>query len=250
MPDDRFGDIGERRSAAERLAELDARPEPGGEGSPSQKAPPPARPGSRYSWVVGVAALVLIIVATYNTLFVGEAGEGFQGLDPGTPAPEFAAPTPGSDLEGDANVIQSREGTDSGVPPACEVRGAGVVTVCGAPLRPLAVTFVTTGCEEALDVVEDVRGDFPGVRFVAVYSNESPEEIGALARGRWGFEIAVDPDRPEIFNLYRAGDCPTTVLVEQGGDVRRTLLGPRTEDELRTSLERLVSGRRAGEGSA
>ncbi|HEV2075717.1 MAG TPA: hypothetical protein VGR10_05725, partial [Thermoleophilaceae bacterium] len=229
-------------SAAERLADLDPVPERR-ESRPAGSGPPPsARTGSRYAWVVGLAVFVLIAGAVYTSLFSGPVGEGFRGIEPGTPAPDFALPTPTSDVEGDANVIQRRDAEAASVPPACEVREAGVVTVCGAPFRPLAVTFVTTGCEAALDRVESVRADFPDVRFVAVYSDESPAEVADLMASRgWGFEVAVDPDRPEVFNLYRAGDCPTTVLVERGGDVERTVLGPLSEGELRAALRDLTA---------
>jgi hypothetical protein len=263
VPDDRFGDLdpSEARrggrsaeggpdpaggpgqgSAAERLSELDARePEPD---RPSPEVPPPARPGSRYAWVVGVAALLAVLVATYTTLVQGEGtGEGFRGPEPGEPLPAFAAPAPTSDLEGDANVIQREDvSPDAEVPPACDVHGRGVVRVCAAPF-PVVITFVTEGCESQLDVVEAVREDFRAVRFVGVYSNSSLEDVAELVRTRgWGFDIAVDPDRPEIFNLYRAGDCPTTVFAEAGGNVVRTLNGTVPEQELRAAAADVAPG--------
>lgn len=251
MPDDPFGDLGpgrgERRDPArpggpaDRLSELDER-------DLEREAPTtPHRPRSRYTWVVGVAALILIIAAAWNSLFNVGAGEGFRGPEPGSQLPEFAAPAPTSDLEGNANIIQREDAASSDAPPACEVTGPDIVTVCD-PQEPLVVTFVTTGCEQALDVVETVRGDFPEARFVAVYSGESSEEIAELvASNGWGLDVAVDPDRPEIFNLYRAGDCPTTVLASEGGEVERTILGPLPEEELRAAVAAIGEDRRGGD---
>ena len=40
-------------------------------------------------------------------------------------------------------------------------------------------------------------------------------------------------------NLYRVGGCPTTVFANRGGRVRRTVLGPLTEDQLVAEARRL-----------
>ena len=62
----------------------------------------------RYSIVVGLIFLALIVVATVHTLS-GGGGEGTLGLDrqpPRWPLPEFAVPGAAGQLEGDANVAQ------------------------------------------------------------------------------------------------------------------------------------------------
>jgi hypothetical protein len=245
-PDERAG-AGDERSAADRLAELDERAERQERERSAEPAPPP-RVGSRYGWVVGVVALIAIAFAAYNSLVEVGTGEGVRGPEPGRPLPEFAAPTPTSGLEGDANVIQRGEApTGSETPPACDVSGPGVVTVCGESGEPVVLTFVTTGCEEALDVVEDVRADFPDVRFVGVYSGESPDDVAQLAEQHgWGFEVAVDPDRPEVFSLYRAGDCPTTVLAAADGTVAGTALGPLDADDLSARIGEAADARPGG----
>lgn len=247
MPEDSFRDLdpGAREkggpSAAERLSELDAAPDAE---EPRRDEPKPARPGGRYMWVVGVAAAIVIIVVSINSL--PNAGRGFRGPQPGRPLPAFAAPSAAGDLDGDANIRQRGEGSpEQGAVPACWVRGPGVVKVCDAPYRHQVVTFVTDGCEDQLDRVEDVRADYPDVSFVGVVSGESRAEVTRLAAGHdWAFPVAADPDNG-VFNLYRAGDCPTTTLAYRGGEVRDTLLGPLAApalaaavDELRADAER------------
>ena len=72
MPEDRFADLGggeEKRSAAERFEELDERsPEP------QPKPPEPPRRG-RYTWVVGIAFVLAIIVARGATSLLRSTGD-------------------------------------------------------------------------------------------------------------------------------------------------------------------------------
>ena len=61
----------------------------------------------RYSLLVGLLFLALVVVATIRTL--GGEGGGTLGLDaqpPRWPLPEFAVPGAAGELEGDANVSQ------------------------------------------------------------------------------------------------------------------------------------------------
>ena len=271
MPEDRFGDLdpaerrgrgaeGERRpgagdepggpgarrdpgqrSAAEQLADLDDQPDPGEEGAAT---PPSARTGSRYAWVVGVAVFLLIAVAVVNTL--PNSGRGREGPQANETLPDFAAPSAAGGEDGDANIRQGGGGTDeAGVVPACEVRGAGVVNICQLRARPVVLTFVAPGCEEALDRVESVRSDFAGVSFVGVIIGESRDDVGdILAEHEWGFPVALDPDSA-VFNLYRAADCPTTVTAKAGGEVVATRNGFLSEDDLRATVEEVAPERDA-----
>lgn len=235
VPDDRFGDLSRPKSAAERLAEGDAEEQAAERRAQGPEPPPPARPGSPYTWVVGVAALILIIVAVVNLFSVG-VGQSNLGLEEGTPLPDFAAPSAESDAAGDANIRQAGGGTDEeGAVPACEVTGEDIVNICDLRERAMVLTFVIEGCERALDQVERLRGRFPRVEFVGVIS-ESPEITTDLAEdGDWGFPVARDADNA-VFNLYRAGDCPTTVFAEPGGEISETALGFQTDAELRAAI--------------
>jgi len=262
VPEDRFGDLGtgaegepprseperapgEERApgnaerapgAAERLSELDE--EPSQEQRPE---PEPARPGGRYTWVVGVAAAIAVIAVSINSL--PNVGRGFRGPGSGGPLPSFAAPSAAGSLDGDANIRQRGEGTpEEGAVPACSVQGPDVVKVCGAPYRHQVVTFVTPGCEDQLDRVESVRAEFPTVAFTGVVSGRSRADVSELAGDHdWGFPVAADPDNA-VFNLYRAGDCPTTTFAYRGGEVKETRLGPLTEADLSAALEELSAG--------
>jgi hypothetical protein len=264
VPDDRFGDrdpSGARRqrsadgraereapgqgSAADRLSELDAREAP----PPSQEVPPPARPGSRYAWLVGVAALIALGVAAYNSLVNVGAGEGVGGPKPGRVVPDFAAPSVISGTDADANVFQAPGAAEdqAGVP-ACEVKGEDVVNICDLRQGPTVLTFVALGdlsdevrCEDALDQVERVRSEFPQVTFVGVISGASREEVAdILPQHEWRFPVALDQDSA-VFNLYRVGDCPTTVLAEPGGEVIETMNGLLTDEELSAAARRVAA---------
>ncbi len=275
MPDDKFGDLDptgrrggrggrepaggaersdpseaaperdpDERSAAERLAELDERHAAQEE---EPQAPPPARTGSRYAWVVGVAAFILIVVAAVNT--IPNSGRGREGPAAGEVLPDFAAPSVVGGADADANIRQRSGGSaEEGEVPACEVRGEGVVNICQLRRRPVVLTFVAPGCEVALDVVETAQSGYGEVSFVGVIIGESREDAeGILADHDWSFPVALDPDSA-VFNLYRAADCPTTVTAEAGGEVAATRNGPLTEDELRAAIEEVAPAGGAGAG--
>jgi hypothetical protein len=233
VPDDRFADLGgpdeKRKSAAERFAELDERsPEP------KPKPPPePARPGGRYGWVVGVAFVIVVVVAGANAL--RNSGEGYQGVPAGETLPPFAAPL----------AIGGPDGKDVNIAPkdACDVRGPGVFNVCDTRRdRPIAMTFVanaTQGCDDQLDRIERVRREFPRVAFVGVVSKRKRAEVEELVRANgWNFQVVVDQDLA-LFNLYGIGDCPTTVFARRGGVANRSVRGKIDLARLRRELNEI-----------
>ncbi|HEX8648361.1 MAG TPA: hypothetical protein VF715_15825 [Thermoleophilaceae bacterium] len=231
MPDDRFADLGpQRKSAAERFQELDERePEP-----QPRKPREPQRPGGRYGWVVGVAFMVVVVVAGANAL--RNSGEGYQGVPPGELLPPFAAPLAvGGPDDKDVNIAPKT---------ACDVRGPGVFNICDERARrPLALTFVANasqGCEDQLDRVEAVRREFPQVAFVGVISKRERSDVEGLARAkRWGFPLVVDRDLA-LFNLYGIGDCPTTILARKGGIASASLRGRLDPARLRAELRKIA----------
>ncbi|MFL5825632.1 MAG: TlpA family protein disulfide reductase [Thermoleophilaceae bacterium] len=247
MSEDRFGDLGPAGgdggpSAAERLAELDERQLR----EERERRPPEEdrRPRGRYSWVIGVAFVIVIVVAGVNTL--GHGGAGVKGPQPGEALPKFAAPLATGRLNGDANVKQ--KATDSnqlGDKPACEVRGPGIFNVCDAESKPLVLTFIVTRqakCAPQLDRIERVRGQFPGVNFVAVVSGDKRKKVAGLVRDHgWRFPVAVDHDG-ELVNVYGIGVCPTTVFAKRGGTVRVTKLGNLGEQQLAAQVRALQKG--------
>ena len=236
MTDDRFGDLGaDRRSAAERFAELDER-----DPEPQPEAPRPPRPGSRYSWVVGIAFLILIIVVAFNTL--PDAGEGVFGPEEGSLLPVFAAPSALSGDDAVANVKQSAADDDAGnTTPACAVPGEAIVSVCDARgERPVVVSFVAAGseCEDQFDTLETARARYPRTAFVGVLiGTKQPRARDLVRERRWGFPIAVDRDLA-VFNLYRLAVC-STVFTRQDGRVASTKLGELDQGELASELREI-----------
>jgi hypothetical protein len=241
-PEDRFGDLGpgDGRSAAERLAELDER-------RPEQPPKPPesARPSGRYAWVVGVAAIIVIIVVGAKTL--PHSGEGLKGLPPGSHLPVFAA----SEATGpsDAPPNFKRSATDKVVgnkTPACDVHGPGVVNLCDLRQKPLVLALIVPGprrCERQLDAIQRIKGSYPGVNFAAVVSGRSKGTVRSLVRRRgWTFPVALDPALT-LFGLYRAAICPTITFAYQGGLVRLSTIKPLSEAQLRTEIEAIQRNR-------
>lgn len=231
----------DRRSPGERLAERDrSHPEP------EQRRPAFEYPRSRWSWLVAI-----LMLAGLGVLFVTSTlpnrGRGLLGPDPGSPAPPFAAPQVRGSLSGDANVCARRPcPRRAGRTPACEVRGAGVVNACDLWRdRPLVLAFVFDRGAECLpfvDRLQQVARRVPRVRFAAVYftRKERGEARAIAAARRWRLPVALDRDGA-ITNAYRVGVCPTTVLIEKGGRVRRSLFGLVAADDLAAAANRLAT---------
>ena len=221
-PEDRFGDLGPREpTAAERFAELDEGDMEAERKERERKAAGPPRPGGRYTWVVGVAALIVIIVVAFNSL--PNAGRGYRGPEKGERIPVFAAPLVTGDAEGDANVKQDSDDDDTGNDtPACDVNLPEVVTACQLfeekPLV-LALSVPAGDCERQLEAMETLSRERRDLQFAAVVSGRSHESAREVVE-RTGvtFPVAVDPDLA-VFNLYRVAYCSTAVA-ERGGRLR------------------------------
>jgi peroxiredoxin len=236
-PEDRFGDLGrEEPTAAERFAELDE-----GDMEAERKQgdrPGPPRPGGRYTWVVGVAALAVVIVVAFNSL--PNAGRGYRGPEEGKRIPVFAAPLATSDTEGDANVKQGagdkQAGNDT---PACDVDLPGVVTTCelfaDKPLV-LALSVPAADCESELEAMEDLSRRRRDLQFAAVVSGRSLEKAREVVE-RTGvtFPVAVDEDLA-VFNLYRVAYCSTAVADRGGRLLEFRANKPLSEEELEEIL--------------
>ncbi len=239
-PEDRFGDLGRKEpSAAERFAELDPGDMEAERRERERQAAGPPRPGGRYTWVVGVAALIVIIVVAFNSL--PNAGRGYRGPQKGERVPVFAAPLVTSDAEGDANVKQE-VGDDAGnETPACDVELSGVVTACELfaekPLI-LALSVPSSDCERQLEAMEELSRERSDLQFAAVISGRSHETAQEVAE-RTGvtFPVAVDRDLA-VFNLYRVAYC-STAITDRGGQLREFRANKAlSADELEAMLPR------------
>lgn len=236
-PEDRFEDLGrpgrDERSAAERFEELDEkRPEQ------EPRSPETPRPGGRYTWVVGVAALIVIVIGGINLARTG-SGAGLNGPPVGQQLPEFAAPLVGGP-DKDANIIPGDADTDD--PTACEVDVPGSLNICDQWDRPVVIGFLFrrgANCEPAFDQLERARREFPGIRFLGVFFERNRGNVAdVVGKNDWNFPIVVDRDGA-LTNLYAVGGCPTTVFAERGGKVRETVVGELEERELRSRLREL-----------
>jgi AhpC/TSA family len=189
-------------------------------------APGPPRPpagSSRYTWIVGVAALLALAYITLNTL--GTDAPGSRGVPNGKRLPAFAVPLAVSDLQGDAQVDPRK---------ACGVRGPKVLNSCQLSARgPVAIAFFADRsgrCERQIDVLERVRARFPEVGFAAVSVRGDRGKVRALVRKRgWRMPVGFDRDGA-VSNAYAVAICPTITFADRGGKVQSTsfaLLGER-----------------------
>lgn len=238
MAEDRFGDLGgerKRPSAAELLAAGDEA-ELRAERKLEQKNAP--KPSSAYSWVVGVAFLILVIVVGVNSL--PNAGEGLKGPKPGTVMPAFAAPLPDGTKEFDVNIKANRK--QPGKSYACAVHVPGALNGCELRKHPSVIVFVGSrgaNCLPGLDRIERIRRSLPNVSFAGVLIKTSLKDAKKTVQGhRWGFPVAYDHDGL-LTNTFGIGVCPSYVLSKKGGAVKQTILGRVSDAQLRADIRRL-----------
>jgi len=197
--------------------------------------PTPPRPpagSSRYTWVIGVLALVAIGYITLNTL--GTEAPGSRGVPEGEKLPPFAVPLAASKLQGDAQVDPSK---------ACKVRGPDVLNSCElAEKGPAVIAFFatrSTRCERQIDALERVRRRFPDVGFAAVSVRGDRDEVRRIARRRaWGMPVGYDRDGA-VSNAYAVAICPTITFARRGGRVAGTSFEHLDETELARRVEAL-----------
>jgi hypothetical protein len=216
------------------------------------------RPGSRYATFVGIAFLIVIVVATVNTINTNEGGIlGTDEADAGMPLPEFAVPELLGSLEGDANVYQDDcETSESPCPesesrqPACEIDPAGAIRICDYFDRPLALSFWFTrgaDCLQTQDTFDTVAARYRDrVNFVSINVRDDRDEARGIVTERgWRVPVGYDADGA-VSNLYRVGVCPTIAFAYPGGILRTAVIGNEelTEERMVAELEALISASR------
>ncbi len=240
MAEDRFGDLGSdatrRPSAAELLAAGDEAELAAERKLERRQAP---KPSSAYSWVVGIAFLLLIIVVGLNSL--PNAGEGIKGPKPGSILPAFAAPLATGTVDADANV--KANGKEPGHTLACDVHIPSALNGCDLRRSPSVIVFAGTrgaNCLPGFDRIEQVRASFPQVAFAGILIRMNRSDASQTVRqGGWHFPIAFDRDG-ELTNVYGIGVCPATVFARRGGRVVVTRLGTLTAAQLRAQIRRIL----------
>lgn len=217
----------------------------------------------RYSIVVGLIFLAVIVVASVNTLGGGGEGEtlGLDRLPPRWPLPEFAVPEGAAKLEGDANVAQDDCET-SEIPcpeeaqrtPACRVELEEAIRVCDYFDRPLVISFWfskgSSQCVEQQDLVERVHRRYRGrVGFLSLNIRDDRETLRDLI-GQRGWTMPVGYDRDgAVASLYGIGLCPTFAYVFPGGTMQSASIGELGERQLTERVDRLLEATAAAERS-
>ncbi len=230
-----------------------------GGGEPPRKA---ARAGARYVVFVGLAFLVLIAIATYNT--VSDAAGGLLGVSAtvrGRPLPEFAVPNVRGGPDADANVFQDDCATsDNPCPPderrrsACQVPPRfRAIRVCDLFNRPLVISFwflQGASCLPTQDLVAKVAQRYRGrVNFLSIDVRDDRSEVDrTVAAHGWRLPVGWDRDGA-VSDLYRVGGCPTVALAYPGGIFAGARAGESalTEAKLTADVRQLIaaSARRA-----
>jgi len=216
----------------------------------------------RYSIVVGLIFLAVIVVAGVNTIGGGGGGEtlGLDRLPARWPLPEFAVPEGAGRLEGDANVAQDDCETSS-IPcpadarrtPACRIGLREAIRVCDLFGRPLVISFWFAqgdGCVEQQDLVERAYRRYRGeVRFLSLDIRDDRETLRDLIRQRgWTMPVGYDRDGA-VASLYGVGGCPTFAYVYPGGTLQSASIGELGERQLGNRIDRLLEATARAEGS-
>lgn len=213
----------------------------------------------RYSLLVGLIFLAVIVVATVNTLG-GGGGEtlGLEKLPARWPLPEFAVPAGAGRLEGDANLAQDDCETSS-LPcpasarrsPACRIGSREAIRVCDLFGRPLVISFWFAeggGCTAQQDVVERLYRRYRGrVGFLSLDIRDDREKLRELIR-RHGWTMPVGYDRDgAVAALYGVGGCPTFAYVYPGGTLQSAGIGDLSAAQLGARVRRLLAATRRAE---
>jgi hypothetical protein len=216
----------------------------------------------RYSIVVGLLFLAVIVVATVSTIENGGGGEtlGLDRLPSRWPLPEFAVPAGAGKLEGDANVAQD-DCEAAAIPcseeaqrtPACRVDLPEAIRVCDFFDRPLVISFWFTkgggGCVEQQDLVQRVfRRYRDRVGFLSLDIRDDRDTVRELIHQRgWTMPVGYDRDGA-IAGLYGVGLCPTFAYVYPGGTLESASVGELTASQLSDRIDRLLAATAEAEG--
>jgi thiol-disulfide isomerase/thioredoxin len=179
---------------------------------------------------VGLAFLVLLAVATINTLRTPGGGIlGISAGDQGMPLAEFAVPNAVTGpLDKDANIAQDDCSTSQNPcpsnarrPSACEIHVKGAIRICDLFNRPLVLSFWFTrgaDCLPTQDILNRLAARYRGrVNFLSIDVRDDPADVRRIAlEHRWTMPVGYDRDGA-VSDLYRVGGCPTVAFAYPGG---------------------------------
>jgi hypothetical protein len=214
----------------------------------------------RYSTVVGLLFVAIVVVALVNGVPGGGGTLGLDEQEERWPLPEFAVPDAAGELEGDANVAQDDCSTgevpcpeDARRTPACRVRTPGAIRVCDLFGRPAVLSFwFSKGGDECVvqqDVVSRVYSRYRGrVGFLSLDIRDDRDTVRELIRQR-GWEMPIGYDRDgAVASLYRVGACPTFAYVYPGGTLESASIGELSARELSERVDGLLRATARAEG--
>lgn len=195
------------------------------------------RPGFNYVTVVGIAFVVVILLALVNMLRTEDSGTvGIGEVGRGEPVPKFAVPVATSDLDGDANIDPKQ---------ACGVEGADVIRICDFFDRPLVMSFwFTKGgsqCIDQQDVFDDVALKYRArLGALSINVRDERDDVRSLIEDH-GWKVPVGYDRDgAVSNIYRVGGCPTFIYVRKGGVMKNASIGRTSAEELNAQIRSLL----------
>jgi len=215
---------------------------------------------NRYTLLVGLAFVVLVVIASINTLGDDNAETlGLDRVEARWPLPEFAVPAAAGELEGDANVSQD-DCALAAVPcpddarraPACRIDTPGAIRVCDLFDRPLVISFWFTkggNCAAQQDVVDAVYQRYRDrVNFLSLDIHDERDEVRRLVHDHgWRMPVGYDRDGA-VGALYGVGGCPTFAYVYPGGTLQSAGVGELDEEELALRIDQLLAATLTAQG--
>jgi hypothetical protein len=189
--------------------------------------------------VLAVFVVALLGFITLNS--VSHEGPGSKGLPAGAKLPPFAMPLSTSACRGacDANVAVHAGQGSAGARPACSVRGPQILNSCELAERgPFVLAFVfapVRQCREQIATLARVQARHRGVRFAVVAVRADAAKARSLGSA---LPVGYDHDGA-VANEYAVVVCPTITYVARGGRVAGSTVGPRSEEDVESRVERL-----------
>jgi hypothetical protein len=189
-----------------------------------------------------VAALVAAALAWIGLNGLSSESPGSKGLQAGAKLPPFAMPRATSDCRGacDANVATKPNQGSAGARPACEVRGPHILNSCelvaGGPFVLAFLFEPVADCRDQVAALENVAREHGNISFDIVAVRADVEHARAL-----GSTLPVGYDHDgAVANEYGVVVCPTITYVARGGRVVGSTVGPQSEGEIESWVQRIV----------
>ncbi len=227
-------------------------------------APSSFRPGARYSLLVGLVFIGLIVVAAINGVQTDEGTLlGAENVR-GEPLAEFAVPDVRGPLDLDANIAQDDcETAENPCPeedrrtPACEIEPKDAIRVCDLFDKPLVISFWfvnPSDCVDTQDAIYDLATRYEDeANFLSIAVRGDRADVEDIVAERdWRVPVGWDRDGA-VSNVYRVGVCPTVGIARPGGIFETVLIGLDAQpDAIAAELDALLGkdgGGNGGEGA-